>query len=66
MQKVVAALAWLRRRNATTAKLMKYYWATIAECVPPEAILSALQAADFRDARRITMRTILSEYVAQR
>ena len=66
MQKFVPALAWLRRRNVASAKLMKYYWATIAECVPPEAILSALEAAEFQDARRVTMRTVLSEYTALR
>lgn len=66
MQNVVPALAWLRRRNAASAKLLKYYWATIAECVPPEAILSALEAAEFQDARRVTTRTILSEYTARR
>lgn len=66
MQNVVPAVAWLRRRNAASAKLMKYYWATIAECVPPEAILSALEAANFQDVRRTTTRTILSEYIARR
>jgi hypothetical protein len=45
---------------------MKYYWATIAECVPPEAILSALDAEKFLEPRRLTTRTILSEYLARR
>ncbi len=66
MQNVVPALAWLRRGNAASAKLMKYYWVTIAECVPPESILSALEAAEFQAPRRMTTRTILSEYTAQR
>jgi demethylmenaquinone methyltransferase/2-methoxy-6-polyprenyl-1,4-benzoquinol methylase len=66
MKNVVPALAWLRRRNTASAKLMKYYWATIAECVPPEAILSALEAEKFLEPRRLTTRTILSEYLARR
>jgi demethylmenaquinone methyltransferase/2-methoxy-6-polyprenyl-1,4-benzoquinol methylase len=66
MHTLVPALTWLCRKNAATAKLVKYYWVTIAECVPPEAILSALETGKFREVRRVTMRTILSEYVARR
>jgi hypothetical protein len=44
---------------------MKYYWATIAECVPPPVILSALEAQGFREVRRTTTGPILSEYVAR-
>jgi demethylmenaquinone methyltransferase/2-methoxy-6-polyprenyl-1,4-benzoquinol methylase len=66
MQKVVPRVGWLRRRNRATVKLMEYYWATIAECVPPPVILSALEASGFQNVKRTTTGTVLSEYVAQR
>ncbi|MSU58318.1 MAG: methyltransferase domain-containing protein [Pedosphaera sp.] len=66
MQKLLPGLGWLRRRNRSTAKLMQYYWATIAECVPPSAILSALEASGFSRVKRTTTGVVLSEYVAQR
>lgn len=66
MQKVVPRVGWLRRRNRSTVKLMEYYWATIAECVPPPVILSALEASGFQNVKRTTTGTVLSEYVAQR
>jgi demethylmenaquinone methyltransferase/2-methoxy-6-polyprenyl-1,4-benzoquinol methylase len=66
MQKVLRWLAWLRRRNQATARLVEYYWATIAECVPPQVILSALQSQGFRDVRRTTTGPLLSDYAAVR
>lgn len=46
------------------ARLMEYYWATIENCVPSEAILAALSAAGFKDVRRQTCWRILSDYLA--
>jgi demethylmenaquinone methyltransferase/2-methoxy-6-polyprenyl-1,4-benzoquinol methylase len=66
IQWLLPFLGWLRRRNRSTAQLMKYYWATIAECVPPPVILSALEAQGFREVQRTTTGPILSEYVACR
>jgi len=66
IQRLLPFLGWLRRRNRSTAQLMKYYWATIAECVPPPVILSALEAQGFRDVQRTTTGPILSEYIARR
>jgi demethylmenaquinone methyltransferase/2-methoxy-6-polyprenyl-1,4-benzoquinol methylase len=66
MKQILPRLAWLRRRNRATAKLVEYYWATIAECVPPEVILSALQSQGFRDVRRTTTGPLLSDYAAVR
>jgi demethylmenaquinone methyltransferase/2-methoxy-6-polyprenyl-1,4-benzoquinol methylase len=51
-------------RSPESARLMKYYWATIAECVPPASILSALSGAGFRQVERKTRVGILSEYLA--
>jgi demethylmenaquinone methyltransferase/2-methoxy-6-polyprenyl-1,4-benzoquinol methylase len=44
--------------------LMKYYWDTIAECVPPGVILSALAWSGFRRTERRVVFGIFSEYVA--
>lgn len=44
--------------------LMKYYWDTIAACVPPGVILSALAGSGFRQTERRVMFGIFSEYVA--
>ena len=65
MQQLVPRIGWLRRRNKSTVKLMQYYWATIAECVPPETILSALKAGAFKNVKRTVSNVVLSEYTAQ-
>jgi demethylmenaquinone methyltransferase/2-methoxy-6-polyprenyl-1,4-benzoquinol methylase len=66
MQHLVPRIGWLRRRNKSTVKLMQYYWATIAECVPPETILAALATAGFRNVKRAVNNGVLSEYAAER
>jgi len=66
MQQLVPRLGWLRRRNQSTRKLMQYYWATIAECVPPSVIISALADRGFKNVKRTVSNGVLSEYVAQR
>ena len=66
MQQLVPRIGWLRRRNKSTVKLMQYYWATIAECVPPETILSALKAGGFKNVKRAVSNVVLSEYTAER
>lgn len=43
--------------------LMRYYWATIAECIPPEAILDVLRATGFAGVERRVLVGLLSEYV---
>ena len=66
MQQLVPRIGWLRRRNQSTRKLMQYYWATIAECVPPSVIISALADRGFKNVKRTVSNGVLSEYVAQR
>jgi demethylmenaquinone methyltransferase/2-methoxy-6-polyprenyl-1,4-benzoquinol methylase len=46
--------------------LMKDLWASIAECVPPEVILSALTRIGFREVECRVVLGIFSEYVAQK
>ncbi len=65
MQQLVPRIGWLRRRNKSTVKLMQYYWATIAECVPPATIIAALEAGGFKNVKRTVSNGVLSEYVAE-
>jgi demethylmenaquinone methyltransferase/2-methoxy-6-polyprenyl-1,4-benzoquinol methylase len=64
MQRVLPALTRWGTRREESARLVEYYWATIAECVPPDAILSALSGAGFQGAKRFTCGSVLSEYLA--
>jgi demethylmenaquinone methyltransferase / 2-methoxy-6-polyprenyl-1,4-benzoquinol methylase len=50
--------------NKDTGQLMKFYWATIAECVPPQTIVSALAASGLADVNRYRMGSLLNDYFA--
>src|SRR5713101_9098114 len=64
LQRLLPFLTRSATRCPESARLMKYYWATIAECVPPASILAALSGAGFRPVERKTRAGILSEYLA--
>lgn len=66
MDGIVPFLARLRSRNREAARLMHYYWDTIAACVPPESIMEALRRAGFGDVQRHVELGIFSEYTAAR
>lgn len=62
-------LPWVTRLGTGSPQvelLMKYYWDTIVECVPPATILDVLCGAGFIEARRQVRAGFLSEYVARR
>jgi len=63
MKGIVPWLTRLVTRNSETARLMEYYWDTIAACVDPEVILAALRRAGFTNVRRHKEMGIFSEYV---
>jgi demethylmenaquinone methyltransferase / 2-methoxy-6-polyprenyl-1,4-benzoquinol methylase len=63
MKGVVPLITRLVARHAETARLMEYYWDTIAACVPPETILAALTRAGFTNVRRQTDLGIFSAYL---
>jgi demethylmenaquinone methyltransferase / 2-methoxy-6-polyprenyl-1,4-benzoquinol methylase len=44
------------------ARLMRFYWDTIAHCVPALAVVTALEAAGFSDVTRHVEHGILTEY----
>jgi demethylmenaquinone methyltransferase/2-methoxy-6-polyprenyl-1,4-benzoquinol methylase len=54
----------LGTRNRYAHVLTRYYWDTIAACVPPETIVASLRRSGFADVRQHVMGGILSEYTA--
>jgi demethylmenaquinone methyltransferase/2-methoxy-6-polyprenyl-1,4-benzoquinol methylase len=63
---VVPCLARIVTRSADSSELMKFYWDTIAHCVPPEVILASIRRAGFLPPRRLVQAGIFSEYLATR
>jgi demethylmenaquinone methyltransferase / 2-methoxy-6-polyprenyl-1,4-benzoquinol methylase len=53
-------------KGVAAAQMMEYFWDTVENCVPPDAILSALRSAGFPGAARTVTGGILSEYLAVR
>ncbi len=66
MRTFVPLAARLVARRRDTPLLWRYYWDTIAACVPPEAVLDALRRTGFTDASRYVELGIFSEYTAIR
>jgi demethylmenaquinone methyltransferase / 2-methoxy-6-polyprenyl-1,4-benzoquinol methylase len=64
MTRMLPVLARVTGRGATSIRMMDYYWATIAECVPPESIVGAMREAGFVETRRQRTGPLLSDYVA--
>lgn len=62
MKGIIPLLTRIFRRSADAQELMRYYWDTIEQCVPPEAIVSALGEAGAQNAERHVMMGIFSEY----
>ncbi|GAB6853991.1 bifunctional demethylmenaquinone methyltransferase/2-methoxy-6-polyprenyl-1,4-benzoquinol methylase UbiE [Asaia astilbis] len=48
--------------TSDSRSLMEYYWDTIAECVPPQEILRALQGAGFKNVRKRTYLGVFHAY----
>jgi len=63
-QHVLPRLARISTRSGPAQLLMKYYWDTIDQCVPPDTILDTLRRNGFADARRRVYCDFMSEYVA--
>ena len=53
-------------RNKEAGRLLKFYWATIAECVPAQDILTALGASGLTKVNRYKMGGVLNDYFAQK
>jgi len=65
MRGVVPAIARVVSRSRTTPMLWRYYWDTIAACVPPAQVLQALSDAGLAGAERHVELGIFSEYRAR-
>jgi demethylmenaquinone methyltransferase / 2-methoxy-6-polyprenyl-1,4-benzoquinol methylase len=66
LQKVLPLLVRITTGSGKPARLLRYYWDTIDECVPPATILDVLQASGFERVERRTWGRIMSEYLAAR
>jgi len=62
LRKLLPFLTRLGTGHRDSALLLEYYWATIAECVSPAAILSAMAGAGFKPVEHRTRAGIFSEY----
>lgn len=49
--RAIPGMTLLSTRSREAKLLMDYYWDTVEQCVPPEAIVEALQGAGFEQAR---------------
>lgn len=66
LNRIVPALSRLRTNSAELRELLKYYWATIAECVPPSQITEALEQAKFCQVERRKFGPVLNDYFARK
>jgi demethylmenaquinone methyltransferase/2-methoxy-6-polyprenyl-1,4-benzoquinol methylase len=64
LQRVLPLIMWLTTADAQSGLLTRYYWDTIAACVPPATILDVLRISGFVDVERRVSGGCLSEYVA--
>lgn len=62
--KLVPALTRWGTRSAKATELMRYYWDTVEQCVPPEAVLGALRDAGFTRVERHVELAVFNEYRA--
>jgi demethylmenaquinone methyltransferase/2-methoxy-6-polyprenyl-1,4-benzoquinol methylase len=63
-QRILPLMTRISTGSAPAVLLMKYYWDTIDQCVPPETILDVLRRNGFVDVKRRVYCDFLSEYVA--
>lgn len=66
MKTALPFIARLRTRSAELRELLKYYWATIEECVPPDQIVAELQRAGFQKVERRRFGPMLNDYFAEK
>ena len=52
--------------SAEAELLLRYYWDTIAQCVPPDVILEAMRSSGFVDVTHRARGGLLSEYVGSK
>jgi demethylmenaquinone methyltransferase / 2-methoxy-6-polyprenyl-1,4-benzoquinol methylase len=63
-QRVLPWMARITFRNEPAQLLMKFYWDTIDQCVPPETILDVLRKTGFVDVKLQRTYLLINEYTA--
>ena len=63
-ERVLPLLTRISTRSAQAELLMKYYWDTIAHCVPSDRIIDVLNTSGFTGVTRRVRGGMLNEYVA--
>ena len=66
MNTALPVIARLRTNSAELRELLKYYWATIEECVPPDRIVGELQRAGFSRVERRRFGPMLNDYFSEK
>lgn len=66
MKTAMPLIARLRTSSAELRELLKYYWATIEECVPPKTIVGELERAGFGKVERRRFGPMLNDYYAEK
>jgi demethylmenaquinone methyltransferase / 2-methoxy-6-polyprenyl-1,4-benzoquinol methylase len=64
LQGVLPLIARIGTGNRKAELLVRYYWETIAECVPAETIMEVLRASGFVEVEHRVLGGFLAEYVA--
>ena len=65
-ESVLPRVMRLSTRSTEADLLLRYYWDTIAECVPPDVIVDALRSSGFVDVGYRLRGGLLSEYVGSK
>jgi demethylmenaquinone methyltransferase/2-methoxy-6-polyprenyl-1,4-benzoquinol methylase len=66
LQRILPFMTRLSTRSQPAQLLMKFYWDTIDQCVPPETILEVLRQVGFTFVERRVLFEFMSEYVAMK
>jgi demethylmenaquinone methyltransferase / 2-methoxy-6-polyprenyl-1,4-benzoquinol methylase len=66
MNNALPIIARFRTNSKELRELLKYYWATIEQCVPPEQIVEGLRQAGFRKVERRRFGPMLNDYFAEK
>ena len=63
LQRLLPLIMRVLRGGPHAALLLRYYWDTIAECVPPDTVLDVMARSGFRAVQRHVYGGLISEYI---
>jgi demethylmenaquinone methyltransferase / 2-methoxy-6-polyprenyl-1,4-benzoquinol methylase len=64
--RVMPVLSRWTTGDAQAETLMRYYWQTIEQCVPPETILAAMADSGFQEVRCVTDLDLFRSYIGRK